>query len=89
MILRRGSNFGLLLYGDVYINVNMNTRTRRLKIAGLQQEPNLKSQLTLYTQQKSYAQVGVRVNSVLIRNDCIKCYISLFKETILQQFDAF
>ena len=38
---------------------------------------------------KSSAQVGVWVNSVLTRNDCIKCYISLFKEIILQQFDAF
>ena len=38
---------------------------------------------------KSSAQAGVRVNSVLTRNDCIKCYISLFKETILQQIDAF
>ena len=37
----------------------------------------------------SSAQVGVRVNSVLTRNDCIKCYISLFEEIILQQFDAF
>ena len=33
--------------------------------------------------------MGVRVNSVLTRNDCIKCYISLFKEIILQQVDAF
>ena len=33
--------------------------------------------------------MGVWVNSVLTRNDCIKCYISLFKEIILQQFDAF
>ena len=38
---------------------------------------------------KSSAQVGVRVNSVFTTNDCIKCYISLFKEIILQQFDAF
>ena len=38
---------------------------------------------------KSSAQVGVLVNSVLTRNDCIKCYLSLFKEIILQQFDAF
>ena len=38
---------------------------------------------------KSSAQVGVRVNSVLIRNNCIKCYISLFKEIILQELDAF
>ena len=42
-----------------------------------------------YTQQKSSAQVGVRVNSVLTRNYCIKCYISLFKEIILQRLDAF
>ena len=38
---------------------------------------------------KSSAQVGVRVNSVLTRNGCIEWYISLFKEIILQQFDAF
>ena len=38
---------------------------------------------------KSSAQVGVWVNSVLTRNDYIKCYISLFKEIILQQCDAF
>ena len=38
---------------------------------------------------KSSAQVGVRVNSVLTRNGCIKCYISLFKEIIMQQLDAF
>ena len=42
-----------------------------------------------YTQQKSSAQVCVRVNSVLTMNDCIKCYISLFKEIILQQLGAF
>ena len=42
-----------------------------------------------YTQQKSSAQVGVRVNTVLTRNDCIKCYLSLFKEIIYQQLDAF
>ena len=42
-----------------------------------------------YTQQKSSAQVGVWVNSVLTRNGCIKCYISLLKEIILQQSDAF
>ena len=29
---------------------------------------------------KSSAQVGVRVNSVLTRIGCIKCYISLFEE---------
>ena len=33
--------------------------------------------------------MGVQVNSVLTRDGCIKCYISLFKEIILQQFDAF
>ena len=37
----------------------------------------------------SSAQVGVRVNSVLTRNGCLKCYISLLKEIILQQLDAF
>ena len=42
-----------------------------------------------YTQQKSSAQVGVRVNYVLTRNECIKQYISLFKEIILQELDAF
>ena len=38
---------------------------------------------------KSSAQVGVWVNSVLTRNGYIKCYISLLKEIILQQCDAF
>ena len=38
---------------------------------------------------KSSAQVGVWVNSVLTRNGYIKFYISLFKEIILQQCDAF
>ena len=33
--------------------------------------------------------MGVLVNSVLTRNDCIKCCISLFKEIILQELDAF
>ena len=33
--------------------------------------------------------MGVRVNSVFTRNDCIKCYIPLFKEIILQQLEAF
>ena len=42
-----------------------------------------------YTQQKSSAQVGVRVNPVLTRHGCIKCYISAFKEITLQQFDVF
>ena len=38
---------------------------------------------------KSYAQVGVQVNSVMTKNDCIKYYIYiLFKEIILQQWDA-
>ena len=45
--------------------------------------------VVLYTQQKSSAQVGVRVNSVLTRNDCIKYYISLFREIIMQELDAF
>ena len=44
---------------------------------------------SIYTQQKSSAQVGFQVNSVLARNGCIKCYISLLKEIILQQLDAF
>ena len=38
---------------------------------------------------KSSAQVGVRFNSFLTRNGCIKCCISLFKKIILQQLDAF
>ena len=38
---------------------------------------------------KSSAQVGVRVDSVLTRNGCIKCYILMFKEIILQQLDTF
>ena len=38
---------------------------------------------------KSSAQVGDQVNSVLTRNGCIKCYISLFKKIISQQLDAF
>ena len=38
---------------------------------------------------KKFCTGGVRLNSVLIKNDCIKCYILLFKEIILQQFDAF
>ena len=38
---------------------------------------------------KNAAQVGVRLNSVLTRNDCIKCYISCFKEIIYQQLDVF
>ena len=38
---------------------------------------------------KTSAQVGVRVNTFLTRNDCIKCYLSLFKEIIYQQLDAF
>ena len=42
-----------------------------------------------YTQQKSFAQVGVWVNSALTRNGCIKCYISLFTEIIVQQLDTF
>ena len=42
-----------------------------------------------YTQQKSSTQVGVWVNSVFTRNGCIKCYISLFKEIVFQQFDVF
>ena len=33
--------------------------------------------------------MGVLVNSVLTRNGYIKYYISLFKEIILQQLDAF
>ena len=33
--------------------------------------------------------MGVRVNPVLTRNGCIKCYISLFKEIILQLLDVF
>ena len=45
--------------------------------------------LLLYTQQRSSAKVGVRVISVLTRNGCITCNISLFKEIILQQLDAF
>ena len=33
--------------------------------------------------------MGVRVNSVLTRNGCIKCIIPLFKEIIWQNLDAF
>ena len=40
-------------------------------------------------QAKSSAQICVLVNYVLTRNDCIKCYIALFKEIIFQQLDAF
>ena len=43
----------------------------------------------IYPVKKSSAQVCVWVSSVLTRNGCIKCYISLFKEIILQQCDAF
>ena len=45
--------------------------------------------VAIYPQQKSSAQMGFRVNPVLVRNSFILCYISLFTETILQQFDAF
>ena len=38
---------------------------------------------------KSSAQVGVPVNFILTRFDCIKCYISLFNEIIFQQLDTF
>ena len=38
---------------------------------------------------KSSAQMGVRVHSVLTRNGCIKWFILLFKEIILQNLDAF
>ena len=37
---------------------------------------------------KSSAQMGFRVNPVLARNSCILCYISLFKEIILQQMHS-
>ena len=33
--------------------------------------------------------MGVRLNPVLTRNGCIKCYISLIKEISLNQFGAF
>ena len=42
-----------------------------------------------YTRQKSSAHFRFQVNFVLTRNSCIKYYISLFKEIILQQFDKF
>ena len=48
--------------------------------------PGIKSNIP---SQKSSAHVGVRVNSVLTRNGCIKCFISLFKEIILQHLVAF
>ena len=38
---------------------------------------------------KKFCTSGCSGKSVLTRNDCIKCYISLFNETILQQLDAF
>ena len=50
---------------------------------------NRESYFMKYTQQKSSAQMGFRVNPVLARNSCILCYISLFTEIILQQLDAF
>ena len=37
---------------------------------------------------KSSAQMGFRINPVLARNSCSQCYMSLFTEIILQQFDA-
>ena len=51
--------------------------------------PRCRGSTVYIPSKKSSAQVGVQVNSVLTRNDCIECYISLFKEIILQQFDAF
>ena len=33
--------------------------------------------------------MGFRVNPVLASYSCIQCYISLFTEIILKQFDAF
>ena len=48
--------------------------------------------LTLNTyilSKKSSAQMGFRVNTVLARNSCIYCYISLFTEIIFQQIGAF
>ena len=33
--------------------------------------------------------MDVRLNPAFTRSGCIKCYISLFQEIILQQFDAF
>ena len=38
---------------------------------------------------KSSAHMGFRVNSVLARDSCIRYYISLFTEIILQHFGAF
>ena len=38
---------------------------------------------------KSSAQIVFRVSSVLTRDSCIYCYISLFTEIILQQGDPF
>ena len=38
---------------------------------------------------KSSAQVSFRVNSVLTRDGCIKCYILLFIEIIFKHVDVF
>ena len=47
------------------------------------------NKITYILSKKSSAQMGIRVNPVLARNSYIQCYISLFTEIILQQFDAF
>ena len=38
---------------------------------------------------KSFAHLGFSVNPALTRNSCIYCYVSLFREIILQQLDGF
>ena len=43
----------------------------------------------IYSAKKSSAQMGFQVNPVFARKSCIKCYISLFTEIILQHLDAF
>ena len=44
---------------------------------------------TTILSKKSSAQMGFRLNPVLARNSCIQCYISMFTEISLQQFDAY
>ena len=44
---------------------------------------------SICTQQKSYGYLGFQLISVLTRNGCIQCYISLFTEIILQQLIEF
>ena len=58
--------------------------TEKLFTGTLNHIQNKNKKLNYILSKNSSAHLGFRVNSILTRTGCIQCYISLFREIILQ-----